>query len=142
MHCHNRTDATAPGGTASRALNGGDIGVGIGVEEKWVGRVVVVAVSGDVDMLTAPQLAGAINDAYRKGPAALIVDLSEVEFLASAGMTVLIQAHRDIATSARFGIVADSPATSRPLTLIGIDTVVAVYPTLGAALDNVSGHHA
>ena len=108
---------------------------GFGVAENWVERTVVVAVSGDVDMATAPELAEAIQAAAREEPAALIVDLSRVEFLASAGMSLLITAHRDIAPSARFGVVADGPSTSRPLKMIGIDTIFALYRTLGEALD-------
>ena len=105
-----------------------------GVTESWVGRTVVVAVSGDLDMLTAPELAEAIQAASRKEPAALIVDLSRVEFLASAGINLLITVQRDIGASARFGVVADGSATSRPLKLIGVDTLFAVHRTLDDAL--------
>ena len=106
-----------------------------GVAEHWVERAVVVAVWGDVDLATAPTLADAIEAAARKEPATLIVDLSRVDFLASVGMTVLITAHRNIAPSARFGVVADGPSTSRPLKKIGMDTIVDVYRTVDEALD-------
>ena len=109
--------------------------VDFGVAEHWVECAVVVAAWGDLDLATAPRLAGAIEAAARKEPAALIVDLSRIDFLASAGMTVLITAHRDIAPSARFGVVADGPSTSRPLKKIGIDNIVDVYCTLDEALD-------
>jgi anti-sigma B factor antagonist len=111
---------------------------GLGVTERWVERTVVVAVSGDLDMLTAPELAEAIQAARRKAPAALIVDLSRVEFLASAGMNLLMTAYRDTAPSARFGVVADGPTTSRPLQLIGLDTIFAIYRTLDDALSDVA----
>ncbi len=106
-----------------------------GVTERWVERVVVVAAWGDLDVATAPELADAIEAAARNEPTALVVDLSRVDFLASAGMTVLIAAHRDIAPSARFRVVADGPSTSRPLKMIGIDTIVDVFRTLDEALD-------
>jgi anti-sigma B factor antagonist len=109
--------------------------IDFGVTEHWVERTVVVAPWGDLDVATAPELADAIEAAAQKQPATLIVDLSRVDFLASAGMTVLITAHRDIAPSARFGVVADGPSTSRPLKLIGIDAIVDVYRTLDEALD-------
>jgi len=101
--------------------------------ESWVGRVVVVSVSGDLDALTAPDLAAAIQAGVRQKPDALIVDLSNVQFLASAGMGVLIASGRDIGP-VRFGVVADGPATRRPLALIGIDTMVAVHYTLDEAV--------
>lgn len=63
------------------------------IGEEWVGRVAVLSVSGVVDMLTAPQLEEAITTSLGKTPAALVVDLTDVEFLASAGMGVLVGAH-------------------------------------------------
>jgi anti-sigma B factor antagonist len=108
------------------------------VVQTWVGRVVVVSVAGEVDMLTAPTLAEKLRTAARQDAVALIVDLSRVQFLASAGMNVLIATHRDISACTRFAVVADGPATSRPLTMIGIDTVVALYRTLDDALAGIA----
>jgi anti-sigma B factor antagonist len=99
--------------------------------------VVVVAVSGAVDMLSAPRLTAAIATAAATAATAataLIVDLSEVEFLACAGMSVLIAAHAGLTPTVQFAVVADGPATRRPLTLVGIDTMVALYRTLDDAL--------
>ncbi|MET0700479.1 MAG: STAS domain-containing protein [Mycobacterium sp.] len=115
----------------------GDGAPSLAVAQTWVGSVLVVSVSGDVDMLTAPSLAEELRAAARQNPVALIADLSSVDFLASAGMNVLIATHRDLACSSRFGVVADGPATSRPLKMIGIDTVVTLYRTLGDALTDM-----
>ncbi|BBY47261.1 anti-sigma factor antagonist [Mycolicibacterium arabiense] len=110
---------------------------GLGLAETWFGDVAVLGVSGELDMLTAPELARVIEAVARKKPAALVVDLSAVDFLASAGMSTLITAHEDIAPQARFAVVADGPATSRPLRLVGIDQIFAVYRTLDDALAGV-----
>jgi anti-sigma B factor antagonist len=107
---------------------------GFDVEENWIEQVVVLTVSGEVDLRTAPRLDEAIHAAARKEPCALIVDLTRVEFLASAGMNLLLAAHREITPSARFGVIAHGPATGRPLTMTGIDNVVPVHKTLGDAL--------
>ena len=104
--------------------------------EKWVGRVAVVAASGDVDMLTAPQLRDAVVAALGKDPSGLIVDLSEVNFLGSAGMQVLMEAHNQTGESVRFAVVADGPATSRPLKITGIADLIAMYASLEDALQN------
>ncbi|MGO4445938.1 STAS domain-containing protein [Mycobacterium sp. 2YAF39] len=107
---------------------------GFSVVEKWVERTVVVAAAGDLDLATVPELADAIQAAARKEPTALIVDLSRLDFLASAGMSLLIEAHRDIEPKARFGVVADGPCTSRPLKMIGLDSIFDLYSTLDEAL--------
>jgi anti-sigma B factor antagonist len=72
----------------------------------------------------APRLEDAIYSALRKQPTALIVDLTEVDFLASIAMEVLVVAHREITPTARFGVVADGPGTSRPMKVIGVDNIV------------------
>ena len=104
------------------------------VTEQWVDRTAVVSATGDIDMLSAPALEESIRTALGKDPAALVVDLSAVEFLASAGMGVLVAVHDDVTPDRGFCVVADGPATSRPLKLVGIADIVRVYPTLDEAL--------
>jgi anti-anti-sigma factor len=101
---------------------------------RQIDQAVVVTVSGEVDMLSAPQLAEAIHTAQAARPAALIVDLSKVDFLASAGMTVLITAQAEVVPPTRFAVVADGAATSRPIKLTGLDSVLSLYGTLDSAL--------
>ncbi|BBY89159.1 MULTISPECIES: STAS domain-containing protein [Mycolicibacterium] len=104
------------------------------IGEEWVGRVAVLSVSGVVDMLTAPQLEEAITTSLGKTPAALVVDLTDVEFLASAGMGVLVGAHDQLPEGVKFGVVADGPVTSRPLKLVGIADIVDLFQTRDEAL--------
>jgi len=104
------------------------------IEERRVDAISVVAVAGVVDMLTSPQLEKAITKAAESSPAAIVVDMSAVEFLASAGMGVLIAAQDELAPAIGFAVVAEGPATSRPLKLVGVTDVVALYPTLDEAL--------
>lgn len=111
-------------------------GSGCSVVHTWIDRVVVVAISGDLDMATAPQVAEALGSAAREEPAVLIVDLSRVRFLASAGINLLISVHQNLLPSLRFGVVADGPGTSRPLEVIGVDSIFAVYRSLDEALDD------
>ena len=76
--------------------------------ETWNDRIVVLSVGVAVDLLSAPRLTEAIRYALAMAPAGLIVDLTEVEFLASVGMSVLVDAQEQAnAASARFAVVAD-----------------------------------
>jgi anti-anti-sigma factor len=107
---------------------------GLGARTTWHGRVAVTTVSGDLDMLTAPRLTESMDSAIAANPTALVVDLSRVTFLASAGMDVLFVAHRRITPSARFAIVADGRATRRPLELMGLHDVLEIFTTVESAL--------
>jgi anti-sigma B factor antagonist len=111
----------------------------IEVDQTWVDRLAVVSVSGCVDLLTASSLTEAIDSALAQAPSGIIVDLSRVEFLASAGISVLIAASERIAQSGQFGVVADGAATHRPLTLLGLDQIIPLYRTLGDALSELVG---
>jgi anti-sigma B factor antagonist len=107
------------------------------VEESWIDRLVVVCVGGSVDMLSAPWLTEAIDVALAKNPAGMIIDLSNVDFLASAGMSVLMASHGEVDHSRGFAVVADGPATYRPLKLMGLDEVLPLYRTLDDALSEL-----
>lgn len=99
------------------------------------GPVGIVRVSGDVDVVTAPQLQQSVNHALAGKPELLVLDLTGVTFLGSAGIAVLISA-QDGQARHRTGVrvVADTPVVLRPLQVLGLTTVLAVYPTLPAAL--------
>ncbi len=56
------------------------------------GDVVVVSVGGELDLATAPQLRDYLVDNTASRPAHLVLDLSAVTFLASRGISLLIEA--------------------------------------------------
>jgi anti-anti-sigma factor len=104
------------------------------IEQRRIGEIEVLAVAGVVDMLTAAQLEEAITLAAKACPRAVVVDLGQVEFLASVGMGILVAARDELPDSVGLAVVADGPATSRPLKLVGIADVVGLHATLDDAL--------
>jgi anti-sigma B factor antagonist len=95
---------------------------------------VVLAVAGELDMLTAAQVEAAVVDALVDPPRVLIVDLTGVTFLASAGLTVLVEASRHASERTRFGVVAADRITRRPLEITGLYEAFAVYASRADAL--------
>ncbi|WP_039912374.1 STAS domain-containing protein, partial [Amycolatopsis vancoresmycina] len=51
------------------------------------GDAVVLAAAGELDLLSAPVLGDEVATALAGAPALLVIDLSEVTFLASIGIT-------------------------------------------------------
>jgi anti-anti-sigma factor len=100
-------------------------------------RVVVVTVTGEVDMITAPELRACLRQNV-DGRRAVVLDLSGVSFLASAGLAVLIEALRH---SQRCGadlrLVVTSRAVRRPLQATGLGEVFALHETVAEALREV-----
>lgn len=106
-----------------------------GVSHTQRGDIAILSVCGDVDALTAPELTQAIAGVLGTHLSAVIVDLSDVAFLASAGMSVLVEAKELVGPGTKLLVVADGPATSRPIRLVGIDKLVALHPTIDDALN-------
>jgi anti-sigma B factor antagonist len=107
-------------------------------EESEVEGLAVVAVSGSVDMLTAPGLTEAIDSALAKKPKGLIIDLLKVEFLGSAGISILMKTRDNLGESIPFCVVADGPVTHRPLTLLGINELMSLCRRLDDAVSKLT----
>jgi anti-sigma B factor antagonist len=111
---------------------------GIELTETCAGNVIIVSVSGCVDMRTAADLTAAIDRARAKAPSGgVIVDLTDVKFLGAAGINSLLAGHLSRAAYG-FGVVADGPVTSRPITVLGLHAEMALFPTLNDALVGVA----
>ena len=54
----------------------------------------VITIRGRVDSLSTDQLSQAIEEAHQRGKYNLVLDMSQVEFLSSAGLRALIEAQR------------------------------------------------
>jgi anti-sigma B factor antagonist len=94
----------------------------------------VVSVAGEIDLNTAPAFEAAIGEALAQEPAVLVIDLSQVQFMASVGLRILVAAQEKVGESVQVAVVASSRATSRPIELTGLDKVFSLYPTLDEAL--------
>jgi anti-anti-sigma factor len=97
----------------------------------------VLTVAGEVDLATAPALESAIEATLNGKPTAVIIDLSKVTFLASAGMAALVAAHQRAGDTTRVVVVAHGPATGRQLTVTGLDQVFSIHTTLDQALGSL-----
>jgi anti-sigma B factor antagonist len=102
--------------------------------------IAVLKVGGDVDLATVSALETAIEEALGSGPTGLVIDLTEVGFLASAGLQALVATHNSVGESGHFAVVANSAATSRPIQLTGLDQIFQLYPTLDEALSAIQAN--
>lgn len=96
------------------------------------GTAVIAEARGEIDMATAASLEECLLAELRAAPAVLVIDLTDVTFLASAGLAVLVRCHQHPGPTI-LRVVA-GPSTARPIELTGLDHELAVYPTREAAL--------
>jgi anti-sigma B factor antagonist len=84
---------------------------------------VTVQVGGELDILTIPQLATHLQRclAACAPSTALVVDLSEVSFLAAAGSATLIAAAQNVEDrGCRFAVIGCRPIVLRVLDVLGV----------------------
>jgi anti-sigma B factor antagonist len=96
--------------------------------------VVVVSIAGEIDLSTAPAFEAVIAEALEECPPVLVIDLSEVTFMASVGLRILAGTQEKAGKSIQIAVVADNAAASRPMQLTGLDNLISLYPTMEEAL--------
>ncbi len=94
---------------------------------------VVLEVAGEVDLSNATQLGAVFDHVLRDEPAVLVLDLSQVTFLGSAGLSLLMQV-RDRAGEAEVRVAAPSTMARRAIEIVALDQVLPVFPTVDDAL--------
>ncbi|HTI19663.1 MAG TPA: STAS domain-containing protein [Kutzneria sp.] len=100
-----------------------------------VGPAALIHVKGEVDMAAEASLRRHIDEAMADEPTALVVDLTEVTFFASAGLHILVDLHHDaIAKGVVLHVVADSRIVLRPMEITGVDQLVTVVGSVDQAL--------
>ncbi|MGB3439004.1 MAG: STAS domain-containing protein [Actinophytocola sp.] len=102
----------------------------------WVQRTVdnlsvVVHAGGELDMLTASTLSAQLDraEAIVVPPAPVVLDLTALTFLGSAGLAVMVTHHeRCAALGSMLQIRAGGSVVTRPLAVTALDQVLNVVP--------------
>jgi len=94
---------------------------------------IVLSVGGVIDLATAAELQDAMNVAQGGAPRSLVVDLTEVSFMSSAGLAILADANPAMNSGRRFAVVANNAFILRLLEITKLADVLEVYPTLESA---------
>ena len=104
-------------------------------------RVVIARVTGEIDMSNAEELRAAVSAAIPQDAVALVLDLTAVEYLDSAGIRLLYRLRDDVqARRQRLQVViAPSSRVADVLRLGGVSDQVGAVETLDAALALLGG---
>lgn len=93
----------------------------------------VVAVRGELDIATAPELMAALEEAAAMGTGRVVVSLLDTSFIDSTGLTTLLRAHKG--DNGDFSIVCgpDNFEVRRVIDLMGFNEVFTIHESLSAA---------
>jgi len=96
---------------------------------------VVVALPAEIDMANADRAGQQLRSALAPGVRALIADMTATRFCDSSGINMLVRAHQQAAANGtELRLVVASTAVLRTLMLLGLDDLLAIYPSLSQAL--------
>jgi anti-sigma B factor antagonist len=96
----------------------------------------VVRLAGELDLYNAPAVRNALLEACADGPKKVVVDLSDVEFIDSTALGVLIEARTRLPNRNGFLLAGPGLETRRALEISGLDRHFAVHATVDEALES------
>jgi len=102
----------------------------------------VVRVAGEVDMSHEEELRGELRTAVAADAKGIVVDLTECEFIDSSGVRALLlsrEAQDSDDGAEHLAVAAASEQILRILSVMGIDRVIPIRPTVEEAASAISG---
>lgn len=103
------------------------------VRQELLPEGAVLGVEGEIDLASAPTMKAAVDTVLEAGKPVLVVDLSGVTFLGSAGLSVLVNGLRALPPGG-LRVVA-SPPVRRAIEVTGLDHQILLRDTVEAALE-------
>lgn len=89
---------------------------------------------GDLDLATAPRLRQDLVDATAQGPTLVVLDLRDVEFLDSVGISVIIGGYKRLTHGgSRLHLAGPRTIVRRVLGLTRVDSMIPTFDTVDEA---------
>ena len=114
----------------------GDMG-GLIKEVKESGTALVVVVAGEVTLDATPIFHKSLLDAWARGPAHLIIEMSEVTHIDSAGVGTLVEVCRRVRKAqAKMSLVGMQPLVRSVFEITRLDSFFPIYESTQEALES------
>lgn len=101
------------------------------IESDTKDGMAVLALRGEVDVYTAPKLKSSLIDLVDEGKFEIVVDLSEVDFIDSSGLGVLVGGLKRVKSREGFiALVCSQENILKIFRITGLNKVFPIYPSL------------
>ncbi len=98
----------------------------------------MIAIRGELDLSTAPELEPPLEDAIAAGDASVLIDLTECEFIDSTGIALIVRAWQRLDRNGDGGgrvvICGASDQVRRVLEITGLELSIPLHGTRDEAL--------
>ncbi len=103
--------------------------VQFGISERTQSDATVLHVDGELDILTAPKLSAELDVIIRRYAGDVVIDLSDALFIDSAGLHILLSAHRRLTrASRRMTVICGDGPVRRVIELARLTDTLGVVP--------------
>jgi anti-sigma B factor antagonist len=110
----------------------------LSVDIQTDGDLGILVAKGEVDMATAGLVRRAITDLVAKGLAHLVLDMSDVTFIDSTGLGVLVGGRKKVEQlQGSLTLVCANPRILRLFKITGLDQAMAIHETMDEARASV-----
>src|SRR3712207_5437162 len=111
-------------------------------EESLDHQTHLIAVRGEVHVSTAPEFSERLNDAIAKGMTGVVIDMTNVEFIDSTGLSVLLNALRRVTRNqGSLALAVSNPTVLRLFEITRLDSTFDIAPDREAAIAKVRRDH-
>jgi len=101
-----------------------------------------ISVRGELDLSTAPELEGPLEEALENGEGSVLIDLSECEFIDSTGIALIVRAWQRL-NSGENGralvLCSQNDQVRRVLEITGLELSIPVHLTRDEAIAALNG---
>jgi anti-sigma B factor antagonist len=95
----------------------------------------VIAARGEIDLFTAPELKQVLTDVIEGGEHRVVIDLTDVSFLDSTALGVLIGAVKRLRSrGGALAIVNTDTSIAKTFEITGLDQIFTILPSRAEAL--------
>lgn len=102
----------------------------------------MIAVGGELDLSTSPRLQGPLDSALSTSDVALLIDLSECEFIDSTGIALIVRAWQRLdgeGGNGRFALCGVTDQVARLLEVSGLASTLPTHASRDEALAELGG---
>ena len=111
--------------------------------EQLDGDAYIIALSGEVDLYTAPEFKQQLLEVIGQGSKEVIVDFSDTTFIDSTTLGVLVGGVKRLRPNGgRLSLVCSDRNITKIFEITGLDRVFTIYPTRAEALDRLDSKEA
>lgn len=93
--------------------------------------------AGLLDAFSEPTFRKVLDKCVEEGPASLILDLSQIDFVDSSGLGALVQLVKKVQTAGGTLQIVTNPRVTQTVKLVRLEQFLSLQPSVEVALENL-----